>query len=78
MILNEFSIEICVDDEGYYFESEEVDLDEKTLSVPCRMSEDEPIGVMEVFRRKWVYHPANGESINVPIERIIEFFSQFE
>ena len=70
MIFPKANFDVKKDDQGLYFDSEDVDLDKESLVVPATTADG--MGTMEFFRRHVVYHPANGDSKTIEIDEFIK------
>jgi hypothetical protein len=60
MIFPEARFAVCKDDEGLFFDSPDVDLDEDSLVVLADC--EDGMGTVEFHRRYVIIHPANDES----------------
>jgi hypothetical protein len=69
MILPEAGFAVAQDDEGLFFHSPDVDLDEDSLVLPIDCGDG--VGTIEFHRRYVMIHPPNGESRRLPVEEFI-------
>lgn len=74
MITRQTDLSLCQDNKGMFFESESINLDEDTISVPCQL--EDGTGVLEFSRRKATWHPANGKSKTMTVKQFLEIIEK--
>lgn len=76
MILPEAGFAVAEDDEGLFFDSPDVNLDDDSLVIPADCGDG--MGTIEFHRRYVIIHPPNGKSKKLSVEEFVKILEYGE
>lgn len=69
MIVSMADFSVMQDEHGFYLEKEGHDLDQEKISIPIMLHDG--LGVLDVYKRRLIIHPANAESFQLTVEEFV-------